>query len=160
MVKTLLSKFLILLMYSTTLERIIVIFAMISGVMGFYFVLSDINAVVSNAIRKDIEFSAKLSMLEKIQAKYTLTQGVYKDAKISLYEDEFKVIVLDLEPFFKKFPSSIREDLKYNVNSKKLKMFPLFWDLDRSIMNTLGDCLTETVIEPSKGSFYVNLKIP
>lgn len=127
--------------------------------MGFYFVLSNINAVVSNAIQKDIVFSSKLSMLEKIQTKYILTEGVYKDAKISLYEDEFKVQPLDLDSFFCKFPSSIREDLKYNVNFKKLSMFPLLQDLDRSIMNTLGDCLTESMVGPSKTFLFIKTKL-
>jgi hypothetical protein len=126
---------------------------MCSGVMGFYFVLSDINAVVSNAIRKDIEFSQRLSMLEKIQTKYQLTEEVYKDAKISLYEDEFRVQKLDLQPFFLRFPSSIREDLKFHVNSDKLKMFPIFSDLDRSDMNNLSDCFAEIIIESSTQIF-------
>lgn len=137
-------------MTSTTLERVIVIVAMTVGVMGFYFVLSDINAVVSNAIRKDIEFSARLSMLEKIQIKYQLKQDIYKNAKMCLYEDEFKTVELDYDFFYSKFPISLREDLKFHVNSQKLANFALFKDLDRKVMNRLCDCLKEIEFEPSK----------
>jgi hypothetical protein len=122
---------------------------MMFGVMGFYFVLSDINAVVSDTVRKDIEFSARLSMLEKVQKKYDLTYDVYKEAKMSLYEDEFKTPTLDLKSFYSKFPTFLRVDLKFRVNSIKLKNFPIFKNLDRSIVNILGQCLVETVIEPS-----------
>lgn len=120
------------------------------GVMGFYFVLSDINAVVSNAIRKDIEFSARLSMLEKIQIKYQLQPQIYKNAKMSLYEDEFRVDTLDFDFFYSKFPISLREDLKFHVNSQKLSQFCIFKDLDRKIMNRLSECLQEMEFEPSK----------
>jgi hypothetical protein len=122
---------------------------MMFGVMGFYFVLSDINAVVSDTVRKDIEFSARLSMLEKIQVKYKLKDEVYKEAKMSLFEDEFRVVNLDLGLFFSKLPSFLREDLKFKVNSLKLKPFPIFKNVERSILNSLGNCLTETTFEPS-----------
>ena len=68
---------------------------------------------------------------------------------MSLYEDEFKVVQLDLVPFFAKFPSSLRDDLKFHVNNQKLKFFPLFKGLDRSYLNCLGDCLKNRVYEPS-----------
>ena len=120
------------------------------GVMGFYFVLSDIHAVVSNAIRKDIEFSSRLSMLEKIQIKYKLNPGVYKKAKMSLYMDEFKVATLDYDFLFSKFPTSLRQDLKFHVNSQKLRPFPLFKNLERKSMNILADALMEMEFDASK----------
>ena len=123
---------------------------MLAGVMGFYFVLSNINAVVSSTVRKDIEFAARLSMLEKIKKKYHVSEPLYKEAKISLYEDEFKVMDLNLQPFFSKFPISLREDLKYHLNVKKLNSFRVFRSLDRSILNSIGEKLKEISYEPSK----------
>ena len=123
---------------------------MMIGVMGFYFVLSDINAVVSDTVRKDIEFSARLSMLEKIQNKYKLTDDVYKQAKMSLYEDEFRIVNLDLKVFLPRLPSFLREDLKFQVNSVKLKEFVIFKNLDRPVLNQLGKCMVETTFEASR----------
>ena len=121
--------------------------------MGFYFVLSDINAVVSDTVRKDIEFSARLSMLEKIQKKYLLTPQVYKMAKMSLFEDGFKTVNLNLKMFYTRYPSFLREDLKFRVNSIKLKQFTMFKNLDRSIVNSIGESMVETTFEPS--TFYL-----
>ena len=123
---------------------------MIIGVMGFYFVLSNINSVVSSTVRMDIEFAARLSMLEKIKKKYQLSLPVYKETKRSLFEDEFKSMDFNLNNFFKKFPISLREDLKYHLNVKKLAQFNLFYGLDRSTLNTLGDSLKLLRFEPSK----------
>ena len=155
--KTLFSKKNIkILKTSTTLERVIVILAMISGVMGFYFVLSNINTVVSSTVRKDIEFAARLSMLEKIKKKYSISAKLYKEAKVSLYEDEYKPIEVNLKPFFIKFHITLRENLKYFMNLKKLNSFRMFDNLDRSIVNSLGKCIKSVKYEPSKDSLPRN----
>jgi hypothetical protein len=123
---------------------------MLTGVMGFYFVLSNINAVVSSTVRKDIEFAARLSMLEQIKKKYVLNEKVYKEAKISLYEDEFKPIQVNLTPFFSKFPISLRENLKYHMNIKKLRFFKMFEGLDRKVINSLGKHIKTIKFQASK----------
>lgn len=118
--------------------------------MGFYFVLSNINAVVSSTIRKDVEFAARLSMLEKVKKKYGLVEKTYKGAKVSLYESERTDLDFDLQPFFRRFPSSLREDLKFHLNVRKLGSFDIFRNLERSVINTLGDCLKELRVPPSR----------
>ena len=123
---------------------------MLIGVVDFYFVLSNINSIISSTIKKDIEFAAKQTMLEKIQKKYMMDPKIYKNAKISLYEEEYRRDTFDLSPFFEKFPKSLREDLKFHVYSKLLFNFPFFRNLESEIINTIGDYLKESTFNKSK----------
>lgn len=125
------------------------ILLMLILVVDFYFVLSNINSIISSTIKKDIEFAAKLSMLEKIEKKYALLPQTYKVAKMSLYEEEYRRDSFDLIPFFGKFPKSLRTDLKYHVYSKLLSSFPFFQNLESEIINSIGDCLKECTFDRS-----------
>jgi hypothetical protein len=103
----------------------------------------------------DIEFASKLSMLEKIQKKYILHPKTYKNAKVCLYEEEYRRDSFDLIPFFEKFPKSLRGDLKYHVYSKLLCNFPFFENLESEIINTIGDCLKEATFKKSKNPLNI-----
>jgi hypothetical protein len=123
---------------------------MLIGVVDFYFVLSNINSIISSTLKMDIEFASKLSMLEKIQKKYTLLPKTYKNAKVCLYEEEYRRDSFDLIPFFEKFPKSLRGDLKFHVYSKLLHNFPFFENLASEIINSIGDCLKESSFKKSR----------
>lgn len=122
---------------------------MFCGVMGFYFVLSNINAVLSSAIREDVQFAARLSMLERLHKKYTLDAPTYKRAKMSLYEQETNSARVNLEPFLSNFPSLLRGHLKFHWNAHKLSQFGLFSGLGRALVKTLGNTFQELRIGPS-----------
>jgi hypothetical protein len=122
---------------------------MIVGVVGFYFLLSDINSIISNTIKKEIQFSAKLSMLEKVNENYQLTEETYKEAKQSLFElsenDKF-----NLDSFYDQFPLVLKEKLKYRVYSNMLEQFSIFHKLKPEQINTIGDSLQNETFEKGK----------
>jgi hypothetical protein len=125
---------------------------MFVGVVGFYFLLSDINAIISEAVNKEMQFSSKLSMLEKVNESYKLSQETYKEAKISLYQLADSSCV-DLPFFYRQFPLKIREELKYAVYNDMLVQFPLFHKLKMEQINRIGDALKFQVFEKSNLSF-------
>jgi len=122
---------------------------MVVGVVGFYFLLSDINAVISEALNKEARFSAKLSMLEKVNIRYKLSPDTYKEARASLFRlaDRTK---LDLLFFYGCFPTHIREELKHAQYSAELAQFPLFRKLKPEQLNRIGDALQLEVFEESR----------
>ena len=125
---------------------------MIIGVVGFYFLLSDINSIISNTIHKEIQFSARLAMLERVNNSYKLTEKTYKEAKQSLFEVE-KRVKFDLEVFYNQFPVILKEKLKYHVYSSMLNRFPIFHKLKPEQINHIGDSLQSETFE--KGTYKV-----
>lgn len=123
------------------------------GVVGFYFLLSDINSIISSTVGKEMQFSTKLDMLEKVNTSYQLTQATYREARQSLYRlsdrDEF-----DLKTFYSHFPFHLREDLKYHVYSRMLSQFPLFHKLDADQINRISDALQIETFEKCRRSRF------
>lgn len=139
--KTPLSNLLFHIKNSTTLERVLVTFGIIMGVIGFYFVLSDINSVISTALKEDMNFSSRVTMLEKIQEKYQMNNKVYFKAKRTLFQEENQKGDIELRPFFQQFPRSLRQDLKYSVYSKNFELFAFTKYTEPLILNEIGDCM-------------------
>lgn len=121
---------------------------MFVGVVGFYFLLSDINSIISSTVLKEMQFSTKLDMLETVNKNYQLHRATYREARESLYrlseQDEF-----DLKTFYSHFPFHLKEDLKFHVYSQMLSQFPLFHKLDADQINRICDSLQLETFEQS-----------
>lgn len=136
-------------MTSTTLERLIVIVAIIIGVIAFYFVLSDINSIISSGIRYDVQFSMRITMLEKIQEKYHMQKSIYLEARRALFNEELHQDKLDLQPFFSHFPRSLRKTLKYSAYSRNFRKCYFSRYVDPLIINCIGDAAKSVKISAS-----------
>ena len=130
---------------------------MVIGVVGFYFLLSDINSIISNTVKKEILFSSKLAMLEKVHISYNLADKTYKEAKLSLYKQVDKEN-FDLDGFYSQFPIFIREELKFHVYSIMLKPFLIFQKLKMDQINRIGDSLQIETFDKSNWLILNNIR--
>lgn len=112
---------------------------MVVGVIAFYFVLSDINSIISSGIKYDMDFSLRVTMLEKIQEKYRMRTCVYRQAKKTIFSEEEQQQTLDLPPFFRQFPRSLRQSLKFSAYSRDFAKSYFGKYVDPLIVNCLGD---------------------
>lgn len=113
---------------------------MIIGVIGFYFVVSNINSIISNTIKINMNFTAKISLLDKLQAKYKLNQRFYRMIRKSLIKEDYKRDVESFKPMFRKFPKYLRRELKYQMYLKVFGNFKILLKLDKNVLNKIGDC--------------------
>jgi hypothetical protein len=97
-----------------------------------------------------MNFSSRVTMLEKIQEKYKMNQDIYREAKKTLFLEEAKQSKkLDLSPFFKNFPRSLRKDLKYSVYSRDFQDVYFSKHVDPIIVNCIGDAMKNIKIPAS-----------
>lgn len=126
---------------------------MIMGVIGFYFVLSDINSIISSTLQSEYNFSSRVTMLEKIQEKYKMDYKVYIQAKRTLFEEERETRVFNIQPFVERFPKFLQLELKYSIYSRDFKNFGVFNYVDPLILAYLGDAVTRVHIPAGNGCF-------
>ena len=123
---------------------------MIIGVVSFYFVVSDINTIISNSVAKGIKVSSCMVKLEKIKELYPVSQKVYSQAKKSLFGKQPLDLARDRRRFLDHFPKSFQNDLKFHIYSKQFKDFPWVPQLGLSVLGMLGDAVREVDFEESK----------
>lgn len=131
------------------MERVIAIFSMIIGVIVFYFVVSDINTIISNSVAKEIQVSACMTKLEKIKKKYPISSNMYKAAKLSLFNKNLNNLV-NTKGFLGHFPRSFENELKYHMYSKKFELFNWTQNVPSNFLGRLGDEIREVELEESK----------
>ena len=131
--------------FRTTLERVIVIFAIIIGVIGFYFVVSNINSIISNSIKKNKNFSICMTKLEKLKKKYNIDEKIYKLAKRALIKEDFKKEVFDFVPMMISFPKSLKKKLKYDMYINMFGGFRFLKDLPMETVISIGNKMKEVV---------------
>jgi hypothetical protein len=141
---------LLLIILSSTLERSIAIFGMIIGVTSFYFVISDINTIISNSVEKGMKFSFCMAKLEKIQKKYLLSNSVYKKARMSIFNSKPSTDASWKKWFLDQFPMYLQNELKYHIYSKMFSCFEWTSKLTSKTLNLLGDSIREVEFEESK----------
>ena len=134
----------------TTLERVIVIFAIIIGVIGFYFVVSNINSIISNSIKKNKNFTICMTKLEKLKKKYDIDEKIYKLAKRALIKEDFKKEVFDFIPMMVSFPKSLKKKLKYDMYINMFGGFRFLKDLPMETVISIGNKMKEVVYQKSK----------
>lgn len=113
---------------------------MIIGVIGFYFVVSNINSIISNTIKINMSFTSKISLLNKLKNKYNLDIRFYKMIRSSLIKEDYKRDVENFKPMFQKFPEYLRKELKYQMYLKVFGNFKVLLKLDKNVLNKIGDC--------------------
>jgi hypothetical protein len=131
------------------MERVIAIFSMIIGVTAFYFVVSDINTIISNSVAKEIQVSACMTKLDKIKKMYPISSDMYKAAKLSLFNKNGKQLI-NTKGFLEHFPRSFGNELKFHMYSKKFELFKWTRDLPPIFLGRLGDVIREVELEESK----------
>lgn len=135
---------------STTLEKSIAIFAMIIGVIGFYYVVSNINSIISSSIRINMAFSSKIMLLDKLNKKYKLDPVFFKMVRRSLIQEDYKRDISNFKPMFQKFPKYLRRDLKYEMYKKVFGKFKILLGLGKKVLNTIGDHVKNLHFQESK----------
>lgn len=129
----------------------IAIFGMIIGVIAFYFVVGDINTIISNSVVKGIQVSACMTKLEKIKKKYPISEKMYNDAKIALFNKSSKGLN-NVKTFLEHFPRSYQNKLKFHMYSKMFEHFKWLHNLSPNFLSRLGDDTREINLE--EGMYY------
>lgn len=116
---------------------------MIIGVIGFYFVVSNINSIISNSIKKQSLISLKKSFLYKINEKKKFKPKILEmiSKQIDDYNEfhEWK----EVKKFLNVFPKVYKRDLKYAFYKNLLRDFQFLKSFNKKIINSVGDCMTE-----------------
>ena len=115
---------------------------MIIGVIGFYFVVSNINSIISSSIRINMAFTAKITQLSKLNKKYKLDPELFKMVRSSLINEDYKRDISNFKPMFKKFPKYLRKELKYEMYKKVFGNFRILLGLQKKVLNSIGDHVT------------------
>jgi hypothetical protein len=123
---------------------------MIIGVTAFYFVISDINTIISNSVEKRMKFSNCMTKLAKIQEKYTLSSTVLQKARKSIIDSKPCSKMSWQKWFLDQFPMSLQNDLKYHIYSKMFSYFEWSNRLSIKTLNLLGDSVREVEFDESK----------
>jgi hypothetical protein len=114
---------------------------MIIGVIGFYFVVSNINSIISNSIKNNMNFTAKITQLDKIRTRYKLNPNFFKMVRQSLIKKDYIQDIDNFKPMFNKFPNYLREELKYKMYLKMFGNFRILLRLEKHVLNKIGDCV-------------------
>jgi hypothetical protein len=132
------------------MERLIAIFGMIIGVIGFYFVVSNINSIISNSIKRNMNFTSKITLLSNLRDKYKLKPKFYKMVRESLINEDYKEDITNFTPMLNKFPRYLQRELKYNMYLKIFGNFNLLRRLEKNILNAIGDKVKQVHFQESK----------
>lgn len=126
-------------------------FAMVIGVVGFYFVVSDINTIITNSILKNSKLTKKYTLLLKIQEQYEIDKYyIEKAQKALLKKKEIEKDFLEWKDFINYFPEIYSKYLKYEIYISKFKNFKNISKMKKRELNILGDKITEIHISSSK----------
>lgn len=122
---------------------------MIIGVIGFYFVVSNINSIISNTIKKNKNFTICMTKLEKLKKKYKIGDEIYRLAKRAIIKEEHKHEILNYIPLIKTFPKSLKKKLKYEMYINILGGFRFLKDLGMPAVISIGNKIKEVNYEKS-----------
>jgi hypothetical protein len=124
--------------FRTTLEKSIAIFGILIGVVGFYFVISSINSVISERLHKNATFTNHINSLMKLKKKKGISEELYRVAISSIFRKDYKRNINNFNDMLNKFPKSLKKELKYKMNIHIFKNFKFVQKLSKKIVNTLG----------------------
>lgn len=123
---------------------------MIIGVIGFYFVVSNINSIISNSIKMNMKFTSKITLLTQLRDKYKLKPRFFKMVRESLIKEDYKEDIQNFQSMFLKFPKYLRRELKYKMYLKVFGNFSLLRRLEKNILNAIGDKVKQVHFHESR----------
>lgn len=113
---------------------------MIIGVIGFYFVISNINSITSNSINQQRLISLQKSFLYKIHEEKKLKPQIFKIINKQIENaHDFKKRRTVTE-FLNIFPKVLKRELKYTFYKNYLfGNFQFLKNFEKKIINSIGD---------------------
>lgn len=122
---------------------------MIIGVISFYFVISDINTIISNSVAKGMKLSSRLTKLEKIRQQYILSPQLCQKARVSIFQPRAFSEESSQDWFLAQFPKSLQNQLKFHIYSKLFSFFDWTLSLSPTTLSLLGDVVHQVQFEES-----------
>lgn len=132
------------------------IFIMLVGVNMFYFLVSNINSIISESIAEERLLNHKYNLLFKLMSKYQISGDLVKGAKNSIDNNssDFK-----LKTFSREFNDTIRRELDYSYFWPVLGKFSSLKYLRQDIFSTIGMNLKKVNYFKGRLSMFSNQKI-
>jgi hypothetical protein len=124
---------------------------MIIGVIGFYFIISALNAYISDSMNKRAELSMKIYNLKELKQKYRLSDDTYQIGINSLAQNDIAKDKSNFTMMLEKFPKSLKRELKYQMYLSILKNFEFIKTLKMKLVIAIGESLQKVRIKESKG---------
>ena len=126
------------------MERVIAIFGMIFGVIGFSFIIGSITNVISETHIKNATFTKYMKSLRKLKIKKVISYKLHQKVLKSLLRRDYINKISNTNEMLGKFPKYLKKELKYQMNKHKLKHFHFIHKFSKSIINSIGPFFKKT----------------
>lgn len=134
----------------STLERALTIVAMLLGVVSFTFVVSNINSIISQNKKKNMQEAKSEIFLDQMQKKYNLSNDLICMAKSEVSKSMDTVNMENFKNMISSFPKNLRNELYLSMFRDRLSKINIFKMLPDEVIITLGKVLTPIIYMPSK----------
>lgn len=140
---------------STKLEKIIVIFIMLAGVIGFAMASGALTNMISQSEAKSKMYEEKMSVLDKLQNDHVMEHDLYKNIKKHIEYNDIEEVTA-IGTFVEDLPLELRKPLTTLIYKEMIATVDFLKDKRERFINWISPTFKLRVVAPRETIYYEN----